>query len=472
MANPRILIAGTHSGAGKTTLTLGLMAAFKKRGMTVQGFKCGPDYIDPAYHTAITGRPSRNLDSWMMTHDWVKKVLLHGSQGVDISIIEGVMGLYDGKSPLSDVGSSAEISLITGTPVILVVNIKSMARSAAAIVKGFQSLNPQVNIVGVIANFAGSKGHGELVRQAVEKECDIPLLGVITADQQIAIPERHLGLLPAVERGELDGLFAKLAELVEEHLDLDRILSLAEEAEELGELPEEENPFSPSQKEPVIRMAVARDGAFNFYYPENLELLQRAGAELVYFSPVAGDKIPEDVEGLYIGGGFPEEFAEQLGENEEVRQSIKEAILQGLPTFAECGGYMLLTEQLEKTDGRVYPMVGVIPGKTKMAKKLVALGYREVTGLSGNFLLAGNKKARGHEFHYSTFEAGAVPLQPAYLSKGLRKEGEEGVVGPENLVAGYTHLHFASQLELVARWLESCKVYKEGKGKVLGKVNE
>lgn len=469
MANPRILIAGTHSGAGKTTLTMGLMAAFKKRGLTVQGFKCGPDYIDPAYHTAITGRPSRNLDSWMMNHGLVRQVFLHGSKGADLSIMEGVMGFYDGKSSTSDTGSSAEISLITGTPVILVVNIKSMARSAAAIVKGFQLLNPKVNIVGVIANFAGSKGHGELVRQAIEQECGIPLLGVLTVDQQIAIPERHLGLLPAVERGELEGLFHRLADLIEESIDLEKILSLAQKAENLGELVESEDPFAPFTGQPLVRMAVARDGAFNFYYPENLELLQAAGAELVPFSPVAGGRVPDHVDGLYIGGGFPEEFAEQLGNNREVSQSVKEAIQQGMPTLAECGGFMYLTEEIVKTDGSVYSMVGVIPGRTVMQKRLVALGYREVMGLSGNFLLDYEQKARGHEFHYSTFESGTAALKPAYLSKGLRKDGEEGVVGPDNLVAGYTHLHFASQPELVTRWMEACKAYQ--KSRFSGKVD-
>ncbi|HBI04471.1 MAG TPA: cobyrinic acid a,c-diamide synthase [Paenibacillaceae bacterium] len=468
MANPRILIAGTHSGAGKTTLTLGLMAAFIKRGLRVQGFKCGPDYIDPAYHTAITQRPSRNLDSWMMNHDLVRNVYLHGSRGADLSIMEGVMGLYDGKSPTSDVGSSAEISLITKTPVILVINIKSMARSAAAIVKGFQSLNPKVNIVGVIANFAGSKGHGELVRQAIEQECGIPLLGVLTADQQISIPERHLGLLPAVERGELEGLFTRLADVMEENIDLEGILALAGQVEDLGELGEKEDPFVPSSASPLVRIAVARDGAFNFYYPENLELLQAAGAELVYFSPVAGEQVPSDVDGLYIGGGFPEEFAPQLCKHDEVAQSVKGAIEKGMPTLAECGGFMYLTDELEKTDGTRYPMAGVIPGRTVMQKKLVALGYREVTGLRDNFLLEG-QKARGHEFHYSTFEPGSDSLQPAYMSKGLRKDGEEGVVvGPDNLVAGYTHLHFASQPHLVSRWIDACQKYQMKKSAAKG----
>lgn len=462
MVNPRILIAGTHSGAGKTTITLGLMAAFMKRGLKVQGFKCGPDYIDPAYHTAITKRPSRNLDSWMMNHERVRQVFFHGSRGADLSIIEGVMGLYDGKSATSDQGSSAEISLLTKAPVILVINIKSMARSAAAIVKGYQTFNPRVQIVGVIANFAGSKGHGELVRQAIEQECGIPLLGVLTADEHIAIPERHLGLLPAMERGELDDLFARLATLMENSIDLDRILMLARAAEPLEDMEQDLSLFTPVKGQATIRIAVARDGAFNFYYPENLEMLQAKGAELVFFSPVAGERVPDDVDGLYIGGGFPEEFAEQLSANREAARSVREAIEQGMPTLAECGGFMYLTEELVKSDGTCYPMAGVIPGKTVMQNRLVALGYREVLGLKGNFLLEG-QRARGHEFHYSSFEPGKDRFQPAYFSKGLRQNGEEGVVIPGNLVAGYTHLHFASQPELVSRWIQVCLQYREEK---------
>ncbi|BAU26245.1 hydrogenobyrinic acid a,c-diamide synthase (glutamine-hydrolysing) /cobyrinate a,c-diamide synthase [Aneurinibacillus soli] len=457
MGNKRIIIAGTGSGAGKTTVTIGLMAAFQRRGLTVQGFKCGPDYIDPAYHAAITGRPSRNLDSWMLPSDTVRSVLARASQDADISIIEGVMGLYDGKSPTEDTGSTAEISLLTDTPVVLVVNVHSMARSAAAVVKGFQLLNPAVRIVGVIANHAGSTGHGKIIQQAVEQECGIPLLGTLVRTNEIRIPERHLGLLPAVERGELDALFTKAGEMIEQNIDLDRLLELAETNEIMVE------PEAVQSHGKKIRIAVARDAAFNFYYPENLELLTQAGAECVYFSPLADEPVPDGVEGLYIGGGFPEEFAPQLADAKHSRTSIRQAIEGGMPAFAECGGFMYLTDEIVTTSGESYAMIGLVSGKARMQTKRAALGYREVTGLPGNFLLPDGAVARGHEFHYSVFEAGAE-LPHAYTSQGRFGSKSEGVV-LHNLVAGYTHLHFGSQPDLVHNWVAACLEYRNTAGR-------
>ncbi|WP_047150414.1 cobyrinate a,c-diamide synthase [Aneurinibacillus tyrosinisolvens] len=456
MGDRRIIIAGTGSGAGKTTITLGLMAALRQKGLVVQGFKCGPDYIDPAYHTAITGRPSRNLDSWMLPEDTVGEILHRGSRDADVSIIEGVMGLYDGKSPTEDTGSTAEISLLTGTPVILVLNVHSMARSAAAVVKGFQALNPAVPIVGVIANHAGSEGHGKIIKAAVEQECGIPVLGTIVRTPDIAIPERHLGLLPAVERGELDPLFERIGEIVSQSIDLDRIIDLAVSQP----LPAVQAPlFREAAGKPVVKLAVARDAAFNFYYPENIEMLEAGGAECVFFSPLAGETVPYDADGLYIGGGFPEEFAAVLAGAQESRESIRQAIERGMPAFAECGGFMYLTEEIVTSDGQGYPMVGLIPGRTRMQTKRAALGYREVTGMEGNFLLGEGESARGHEFHYSTFEPGGG-IVPAYQTKGRFGSKQEGVL-IQNLVAGYTHIHFASQPQFVKRWMEACLSFKE-----------
>lgn len=455
MSERRIVIAGTGSGVGKTTLTIGLMAAFKKRGLQVQGFKCGPDYIDPTYHTAVTGRPSRNLDSWMLSHDTVKEVLIKGSAGADLSIIEGVMGFYDGKEATSNRGSTAEISILTKSPVLLVVNCQSMARSAAAVVKGFQSFGEGVQVVGVIANKVGSEGHFRLVQEAVEQECGIPVIGYLKREAQIEIPERHLGLVPSVERGELDGLFDHLAGLVEETIDLEKLLQLAE----APALPISSNLFATKAEKKVVRIAIAKDAAFHFYYPENIELLESYGAECVTFSPLAGEPVPEGVDGLYIGGGFPEEFAAELTEKTAVMESIRSAICSGMPTLAECGGYMYLTEELETTDGQVYPMAGIIPGRVKMQKKWAALGYREVTGNEGNFLLGPHEQAKGHEFHYSTYEINGQ-VSPAYMSKGLRGTKSEGYACG-NLVAGYTHLHFASNPNMVQHWIDRCL---EGKG--------
>ncbi len=458
MGSKRIIIAGTGSGAGKTTITIGLMAAFRKKGLVVQGFKCGPDYIDPAYHTAITGRPSRNLDSWMLTEDVVRGVLTRASADADISVIEGVMGLYDGKSPVEDSGSTAEISLLTQTPVVLVVNVHSMARSAAAVVKGFQALNPNVSIIGVIANHAGSEGHGELIRQAVEKECGIPLLGTLVRTPEVRIPERHLGLLPAVERGELEPLFEQLGEMVAQRIDIDRLLALAE----APPIPSNSTfRLFPTAKKlrTTVRIAIAKDAAFNFYYPENLEMLVEAGAECVFFSPLAGESVPDGVDGLYIGGGFPEEFAAELAAAEGSRTSVRRVIESGMPTFAECGGFMYLTNEIITTDGESYPMVGIIPGRTRMQTKRAALGYREAYGLAGNFLLQEGETARGHEFHYSTFETDEE-LPRAYEVQSRFGKKQEGVLR-ENVVAGYTHLHFASAPLVVERWISACLAYQE-----------
>jgi cobyrinic acid a,c-diamide synthase len=452
MAQERIVIAGTGSGVGKTTLTIGLMAALRKKGLAVQGFKCGPDYIDPTYHTAVTGRASRNLDSWMLGHNTVKEIFCRGSKEADISIIEGVMGLYDGKNPRSNEGSTAEISMILDAPIILVVNCQSMARSAAAIVKGFQCFSQGINIVGVIANKVGSEGHFKLVKEAIEQECGVPVLGFLKREDLIEIPERHLGLLPAIERGELEPLFENLANLVTSNIDLDRIIELSVRVP----MTFEQSLFPFAAKTKQVKIAIAKDAAFNFYYPENLELLEAYGAEIEYFSPLAGDVLPEDADGLYLGGGFPEEFATVLARNEAVKASISKSITAGLPTLAECGGYMYLCEEIEDTQGNCYPMVGLVPGKVMMQPKLAALGYREITGIMDNFLLGPENQAKGHEFHYSVFQSNLnKEMQHAYETKGLRGTKQEGFIR-YNLVAGYTHFHFGSAPDMVRRWIEKC----------------
>lgn len=441
MPDRRLVIAGTESGVGKTTVTIGLMAAFKKKGLIVQGFKCGPDFIDPSYHTAITGRPSRNLDSWILSSEMLKEIVNRGSAGADISIIEGVMGFFDGKSPTDNAGSTAEISLITNSPVILIVNCAGMARSAAAVVKGFQLFLKEANIAGVIANDVSGKSHYQIVKTAIEQECGIPVLGYLTRDARIGLSERHLGLIPSVEQRELDLFFDQLGESVLKTIDVDALYDLAK----APHLEIKDPPCHRTEKKQV-RIAVARDAAFHFYYQENLEILEEYGADLVEFSPLHGEVLPKEVDGLYIGGGFPEEFAEQLARQTEVKHSIKAAIQKGMPTLAECGGFMFLTDVLETSDGTNYEMVGMIPGKAKMQKQLAALGYREVTGVEGNFLLNGNLTAKGHEFHYSTFHP-KTEIQSAYNVKAMHDVKQEGYM-QGNLIAGYTHFHFGSCPEM------------------------
>ncbi|GAB7387066.1 cobyrinate a,c-diamide synthase [Bacillaceae bacterium] len=451
MAQRRIVIAGTGSGVGKTTLTIGIMAALKARGYEVQGFKCGPDYIDPTYHAAVTGRISRNLDSWMLDREIVKEIFVRAARDADIAIIEGVMGFYDGKDPATNEGSTAEISLLTQSPVVLVLNAQSMARSAAAIVKGFQSFCDEVRIAGVIVNKVSSERHFRIVQTAIEQECGIPVLGYLQRETGLEIPERHLGLVPSIERGELASFFQLLGERVAATVDLERLLAIAE-APPLDVQPRLFAAAPANAGKKRVRVAVAKDAAFHFYYPENLELLEAFGAECLYFSPLKGEKVPETADALYLGGGFPEEFAAELAANEAVKASVRAAIERGLPTLAECGGFMYLTEAVVTADGSRYSMVGIIPGEVRMQRKLAALGYREVRGSEGNFLLGPHDRARGHEFHYSTFTA-AKDLPCAYVTKGLRGTKPEGCL-LKNLVAGYTHLHFASAPQLVARWIE------------------
>ncbi|MEY9979925.1 cobyrinate a,c-diamide synthase [Lysinibacillus sp. RC79] len=452
MQTNRFVLAGTGSGVGKTTFTIGLMKALQEKGKIVQGFKCGPDYIDPTYHTAVTGRVSRNIDSWMFSHEAVREIVARASKDADVSIIEGVMGFYDGKSPLSDAGSAADISVVTESPVILIVNCASMARSVAAVVKGFQMLSDQPNIVGVIANQVGSVGHYEIAKAAIEQECGIPVIGYLKREEGIDIPSRHLGLVPAIERGELDTFFDKLGSLMAETIDLDQLLELtkAPVLQESGQLFAEQ----PSQN---ICIAVAKDAAFNFYYEDNLDLLRAKGAKLQFFSPLANEPVPVEADGLYIGGGFPEEFANILAENSDVKQSIREAVAKGLPTLAECGGFMYLTEAITNSNGDRYDMVGVIPGEVAMQTKLAALGYREIFGTPNNFLIDTDEEAKGHEFHYSKYSGSHNT--PAYETKGRFGNKQEGYQAGK-LVAGYTHFHFVSNPKLVDNWLTACKKVK------------
>ncbi|WP_199615785.1 cobyrinate a,c-diamide synthase [Paenibacillus alkalitolerans] len=458
----RVVIAGTSSGAGKTTVTVGIMAALKRRGLAVQGFKCGPDYIDPSYHTAVTGRRSRNVDTWMVSHDAMRETFLRGSDGADVSVIEGVMGLYDGKDPLSDAGSTAEIAILLECPVILVVNVQSMARSAAAVVLGYQSLNRRVRIAGVIPNKCGSGSHYRLVKSAIEQQCGIPVLGWLGRDDELHMPERHLGLVPAVERGELNPLFERLADRMEYGADLDALLRIANEAPQLTwpqrRLFQEINPICADS--PVI--AVARDAAFNFYYVENLEMLERFGAELVYFSPLAGEKVPSNADGVYIGGGFPEEFAAELAANEAVKEDLRRRALAGLPVFAECGGYMYLARAITDRAGNQFEMAGIIPANVTVRHKLSALGYREAKALRDCLLLREGETVRGHEFHYSVMEpldGGSFPY--IYETAGLRGTKPDGY-SSSNIMAGYIHIHFSSNPNAAKRFLAKCMEYRKG----------
>lgn len=452
MTTPRLVIAAPQSGSGKTTVSIGLMAGLT-RTLCVQAFKCGPDYIDPAYHMLATGRPSRNLDTWLMSHDAVKQIWGRACGDADIAIIEGVMGLYDGYDALTERGSTAEIAKLLKTPVILVIDVSKMARSVAAIALGCQQYDSDLNICGVICNNVASDTHARWVREAIEA-INIPVLGCIPRTSTIALPERHLGLYTAHEHDNQADLIQQIADVITQYVDLDRLLEIAKSAPIIGvDIPQQQD-----NKTERARIAIARDLAFNFYYEDNVELLIQSGAEVVFFSPLDDEQLPENINGLYIGGGYPELYAEQLSQNIGVLSEIRELIGQGLPTYAECGGLMLLTEAFVDEDGQAYPLVGAIAGQTQMNKKLT-MGYRELVAQRDTLLLHQGETMRGHEFHYSIWTT--EHTSPAYkIAPRYQKTHTLEGYTQDNLLASYIHLHFASQPIVAERFVKACQTWQ------------
>lgn len=447
---PRIVVAGTHSGVGKTTVASGLMAALAARGHEVAPFKVGPDFIDPSYHTLASGRPGRNLDAFLSGPDLVGPLFAHGVTGADIAVVEGVMGLFDGKSGGGEYASTAHIAKLLNAPVLLVVDARAMARSAAALVHGYATFDPELRVAGVILNRVGSATHETMLREAIEP-LGIPILGVLRRDAGLHTPDRHLGLVPAAERREeAREALARTGEAVARSCDLEGITRLAASAGPLHAKPW--TPTSPETGTPLtgppVRVAVASGPAFSFVYEENLELLRGAGAETVFFDPTTAEDLPESTDALYLGGGFPETYADALSENEPLREKVRTFSLSGRPVAAECGGLLYLCREL---DGR--KMCGVLDARTWMTDRL-SLGYREARALSDSPLAAANTTMRGHEFHYSVAEprAGASPgVSPAWELSG---RGEEGfVLG--GVHASYLHTHWAATPETPLRFVRS-----------------
>jgi cobyrinic acid a,c-diamide synthase len=432
------------------------MAAFRRRGLQVQGFKVGPDYIDPGYHAVVTGRVSHNLDSWMSGPEGVREVMERSSRSADLCVIEGVMGYYDGKDVESNQGSAAEVAELTASPVILVVDIAGMARSAAAVVRGFQAMDAQRRIAAVLVNRAGSPGHYQMVRRAIESITNIPVCGYLQSDKSIIMPERHLGLLPAIGRGELSWLWERLAMTVESTVELDRLLAIARDA---GPLPTPAHrKFTDNPVRPTAKLAIARDAAFNFYYPENLDLLVDAGLDIEEFSPLAGEPLPENADALYLGGGFPEEFLQELSQPHYLAALGRE-LDKGLPTVAECGGYMYLGPSIANHEGQAYPMLGRIPMKATLQDHLAALGYREIEALHDSPVMVEGQRSRGHEFHYSTQEFETANISSAYRLSGRLGSKEDGVARSQ-LAAGYVHLYFLSNPSLAPRFAAAARQYR------------
>jgi cobyrinic acid a,c-diamide synthase len=440
-----IVVAGTHSGVGKTSVTLGLIGALARRGLTVQPFKVGPDFIDPLHHTRAAGRASRNLDGWMLDPDANRACFARASTGADAAAIEGVMGLFDGSEGRSDRGSTAEMAKLLGLPVVLVIDASAMARSAAALIHGFASFDPDLRIAGVILNNVGGEAHAEMIREAVAG--DVPILGAIPRAADLTVPERHLGLhLPDEARQDHA---ERLASLVEAHVNLDKLLEAAH-AERPAPPPAVGTP------EPIARIGVARDEAFCFYYADNLELLEQAGAELVEFSPIA-DPLPADLDGLYIGGGYPELHAAGLAANTGARGAIREFATAGGPIYAECGGLMYLGETLELEDG-AHSLCGVLPFSTRMPAPLT-LSYVEVETTGGLFGAGGS--ARGHVFHHSEISGKPAVERRHRLQTTRGDETEEGY-SAGNVLASYAHLHFGSAPDLASTFVNRCCDFGSG----------
>lgn len=458
MKPPRFIIAGTHSGAGKTSVSLAVMAGLQRRGYRVQAYKVGPDYIDPGYHEVATQRPSHNLDDWMMGRDAVEALFAETSQDCDVAVIEGVMGLFDGLSPTGDEGSTARIAKILSAPVILVVDAAGMARSVAAVIKGYQTLDEDVPIGGVILNRVAGAHHFQILRETVEHYNRCPVLGAIFRDDAIAIPERHLGLKPASENEEFRQCLEKLVKFTDVNpgrdspaINLQNILNLA------GFPPPQSSPplgegvvfFSRGKNglndgaEKKVRIAYARDKVFHFYYQANLDFLKRCGAELVPYSPLIDRELPENIGGLYFGGGFPEVYAAGLEENSAMRDAVRHAVTRGMPTYAECGGLMYLAEGIKTLDGKIYSMVGVVPGLIEMTTKLVSFGYCENELTRDCFLGQQGERFRGHEFHYSRWGAEGTGSIHRVEKKRRQSARSEGYCSG-NILASYVHCHFLS----------------------------
>lgn len=453
---PRVLVvAGTASGVGKTTITLGLLEAFTRRGLTVQAFKAGPDFIDPGFHALVAGRPSYTLDGWMCSRERVLQTVARYTRDADLAIIEGVMGCFDGYEGKSDAGSTAEIAKWLGAPVLLVVDASALSRSAGAMVLGFERFDPELRVAAVIFNRVGGELHAQWLREAVERACQAIPLGAIMRDDALALPERHLGLVTALEGRLTNELRDRLARAMERSVDLDRLLDLA------APLRLSEDPIAqPTTKRHRARIGIARDIAFQFYYPENLERLEAAGAELVFWSPLE-DRVLPDVEGLYFGGGYPELHARALAENVSARQAVKAFAGAGKPVYAECGGLMFLAETLEDLDGVTHQMVGILPSTVRMRPRRLTLSYTEVEFTAESPLGPAGSLSRGHEYHYSTLDPVPVSVQRAYALRqprgGERAEGY--LVG--NTLMSYVHLHFGSNPELADRFVESCVRQRE-----------
>jgi cobyrinic acid a,c-diamide synthase len=524
MKIPAFIVAGTHSGCGKTTVTLGLMAALRARGYRVQPFKIGPDFIDPGHHARITGRASHNLDGWILDQRTNQEIFVRMQEDADVLVGEGVMGLFDGFSATDDVGSTAQMAKWLGLPVLLVVDARSMARSVAALVQGYTGFDPVLSFAGVLCNRVGSPGHARILQEALVAAGSPSCLGCLPRQEDLAMPSRHLGLYTADDMADDGDVLPALIQWIEDHVHVDSLLNMtggrrledrgqktevrrqrsdvrsrmsdvrgqnseirgqrsevrdqksdvggqkSEVRSQRSEIRRQRSEAGDEKTEvrsrragsgggksedswqgaktdfhPKVRIGLARDRAFCFYYPENLRLLEQAGAELVPFSPLSDAHLPDNVQGIYLGGGYPELYADKLAANRSMREELKRFTARGGAVYAECGGFMYCMQSLEDVQGHTHPMLGLFPFRARMNARLRALGYREVQLRRDSLLGPAGTILRGHEFHYSSILEAQAEVERVYCLRG-RKGGAETLEGyaAGNVLASYVHLHFAS----------------------------
>nr|HID59137.1 cobyrinate a,c-diamide synthase [Desulfobacterales bacterium] len=458
MKIPGVIIAGTHSGCGKTTVSLGIMAALIKRGFKVQAFKVGPDFIDPGYHRRITGRDAHNLDGWMLSQIRNREIFSRYNHDADIAVVEGVMGLFDGLSGDDESGSTAQMAKWLNLPVILVIDARSMARSAAAIALGFSRFDPDLRILGIIFNRVGSSVHAEILKEAISSLPDLLFFGSLPVDKELEIPSRYLGLLTDEEFALGKRMIDRLASWIETHIQLDSLLN------SLKGLKIEDH-WAELSTEPDVKIGIARDKAFCFYYAENIRLLKEAGADIVPFSPLQDNRLPEGVQGLYFGGGYPELYCHKLSENRNLLEEIRAFGDRGGPIYAECGGFMFLMKEIRTTSGKRYPMVGFFNMTAMMEDRLKSLGYREIVTQKESLLGGAGTRVRGHEFHYSRIQGMDRQGECIYTmtDRRTKSRGEEGFY-VKNILGSYIHLHWGSNPDVARHFVDFCRRFGNSGG--------
>lgn len=454
----KIIFAATTSGTGKTTISSGVMRALTNKGYRVQPFKVGPDYIDTRYHQLATGKISRNLDEFLLPLEEIKYLFAKNTEEVDVAIVEGVMGLYDGLGASHDYCSTASMSKILDAPVILIIDGRSMAASAAALVLGYKQLDQDVNIVGVIVNNVSTESHFQIIKKSVEKLAGVPVIGRIPKDEKFHLSSRHLGLTPSFEQEDLDERLDYIAGVIEDHIDLDRLLKITSSSS----LP----PYDTGRRDGVrnhtdVRLGIAFDKAFNFYYQDSLDLLEEMGVQLKFFSPLV-DRLPEDIDGIFFGGGYPELFAKELSENKTILQEVRDRSEQGMPIYAECGGLMYLGSDLEDLDGEIYPMVGILEGKSRMQKRLQRFGYCEGLVQAEIPIAKKGDVIRGHEFHYSNFESDELAIlnMRKNMTDGSLKTWTGGYQ-KNNSFGSYLHAHFGGNYSFALEFIKNMEAYRQ-----------